>query len=340
MAVVSVQRATSILEAFLSPKADPRMWALWGGLPEGLDRRLVAKAMAAAMTDGHTARAVGRRLNESYFDLYEAELKKHPRWPETVVTLALPSDVRRASVGEMFRKMRLLMNGAVDERVRLFAKDPLFVTVVTAMVASAELDWNSFRAFVSVLLEAATPDALDVVLPHVERVIQTRGPELDMLRWLVKRRKSPALAQLRDLLENVAAERPGPAARDRLINALKLPPLKRPLAWQWSSLGQRDQTTLSAAMYVSFDIEPWFKLRVSESLGQSWTETVVTSRGTDRNQLELPPLTDFFEFPQWFRAVKKKLGGTWDAGACTHPAPRAAVRELIEGWLNSSQAAK
>ena len=216
------------------------MLDLWISLPDGLNRGLVAEAMALGMRNhGPAARSVGRRLNESYFDLFAAELQKYPRLPETIIVQTLPTDGRQAALSEMFRKMRLLLNGG-DQRAKAFAKDPLFVTVCTAVVAGAKLDWHSFRSFVSVLLEAATPEALDVVLPHVERVIKTQGPELDGMRSLVKRRKNPALLQLSELLEGVAAERPGPRALERLMRELQLPALKKPLEWRWSAFGKRE----------------------------------------------------------------------------------------------------
>lgn len=326
--MVSIQQATAVLEAFIA-KDDRRMWSLWASLPDGLNSTLVSRAMHRAMGDGHSARAVGRRLNEAYVDLYLAELEKHPRWPETIVAKMVPNE----QLGEMFRKMRLLQNarGLAMERIRPFAKDQYFVHALTAMLIGADLEQHFLYRVVAILLEAGTDDAVDALLPFFDKVIVEQGEQLTHLRRMVRALKQPkaAVQPLVAKVEEVAGARAGVLAMPVIRAGIGLPERKRPLVFTWAAECTQAKRVLYVKLSVDFQTDPWFSVSFLEQVGSDiFTRGSFTSRGTDVDELGLEPL-EFLELPRWLRRTQVTLGGDWVLGEVRSKTDR----EIISAWL-------
>ena len=335
MARITVAKATEVLEAFVAT-GDRRSWELWNSLPDGLSRPLVTRAMKRAMSDGHAARAVGRRLNDSYFDLFVAELRKHPRWPETIMTLSVPAERQRELLGELYRKLRLLINarGNARERVRDFARDERFVQIVGAMMAGADLGPVLRSRCIGVLLESGSPEALDAVLPSVEAALKTQGSALvdlrDRLRAITK--PAPALKPLIDTVEHTASLWPGHREKASVMAAIGLKPRPKPPVLSWFAEGVRASTTVYLRVDVDFEIDPWFRVELTETLkGVSTRETLFDSRVTALNQLGLPVFTHLLELPEWYATVRAALGGAWQTSRLH--APTVKDRQLFTQWL-------
>lgn len=336
----SVRKATRVLTDFVRPdrQDDVTAWALFGALPSGLDHALVRAAFARAMTTSHGVRSAGRKLNPEYVELFVEEAARHPSWPDCIAAIALPSGPRaqRArQLGELLKKIDQLgvfsmSRSQAEARVRAFAKDELFVEVARQIVAAGEFDdVRAFHryAFVAVLVEDASPESLDALLPLVHAALD-RGEELDVLRDIVARRKtpSPALAPLRALLERSAAAREGLKRLPAFATALGLAESPKNIHFTWWADGDGVHATVRA----DFDADPWFEVIVER---RRIAYSRFSSKGVEIDELDLEPIDDLCGFPEWFIATTFHMNARWSRQGLTACSLRGKKQQALLRFL-------
>ncbi|MFT3714141.1 MAG: hypothetical protein QM817_41290 [Archangium sp.] len=326
--------------------ADVPIWDLFIKLPDGLDETLLTRVFAKFLKDPHRIGVVGRALNPTYVELFLKSVEKLPSSPQRSAALSVPqrpAKERSKILGSVLKKTRQLnvfsmSRSQASSRAREFAKDEHFVAAAQQIVLAAK--FSDDRAYwrysmIEVLLNDASAESLDALLPVVHAAVKERADDFDALRALLQRLKNPkpTLAPLRELLEGAAGSQPGRQEFERLRGAFGLTSATlKTLRFTWQTSARvGTQHVAHASFNVNLESSDWFSMRVSvhqKHSRLSATEALVDS-------LRLGKATDVTDFPRWLAAAAKKVERAEWTSPWFYGNVRGKDRVRITQWARS-----
>lgn len=324
------------------------LWNLFIALPDGLDEALLTKVLKKYLRDPHSIGVAGRRLNPSYLELFLKCVAALPQSPERFAALATPSSGTAAARAKLLssnldktRKLNVfsMSRSQASARAREFAKDAAFVAAAQQILLGAK--FSDDRAFwryslIEVLLNDASAESIDALLPVVHGAVQKREDDFDALRALLQRLKKPkpSLGPLRELLEGAADAQPGRQQLERLRSVFGFTsPKLETLRFSWQSSAQIANRQVGHAWFsINLESSDWFSMRVVVH----GTQSALSARDPLSDGLQLGKATDVTDFPRWLAAATKKLErAEWDT-PWVHGNVRGSDRVRVTQWARSA----